>query len=88
MSTKKLNLPLPGGIHRAIFAEARDRGVPATRLVRSILQDWLDQRARAREAEELRRFAREHAGSELDLIPELESAAAAELERMARDEAR
>jgi hypothetical protein len=56
MSTKKLNLPLPGDLHRAIFAEAR-----------------------AREVEELRRFAREHAGSELDLIPELESAAAERL---------
>jgi hypothetical protein len=74
MSTKKLNLPLPGNLHRAVFAEARERGVPATRLVRSILQDWLDQRARAREAADLRRFAREHAGSELDLIPGLESA--------------
>jgi hypothetical protein len=88
MSTKKLNLPLPVDLHRAVFTEARDRGVPATRLVRSILKEWLDERARAREAEELGRFAREHAGSELDLIPELESAAAAELERTARDEAR
>lgn len=76
MSTKKLNLPLSGDLRRAVFAEARDRGVPATRLVRSILQEWLDQQARAREADELRRFARENAGSELDLIPELESAAA------------
>jgi hypothetical protein len=88
MSIKKLNLPLPGDLHRAVFAEARDHGVPATRLVRSILQEWLDQRARAREADELRRFARENAGSELDLIPELESAAAAELVRTAEDEAR
>ena len=34
-----------------------------------------DERERAWEAAELRRFAREHAGTELDLIPELASAA-------------
>lgn len=85
MTTKKINLPLPGDLHRAIFAEAREQGMPATRLVRSILRRWLDERARAREAEELSRFAREHAGSELDLAPELEAAAMAELERATRD---
>jgi len=79
MTTKKINLPLPGDLHREIFAEAREQGVPATRLVRSILEAWLDHRARAKEAEELRRFARETAGSDLDLIPELEAIAAAEL---------
>lgn len=44
----------------------------------------LDERESAREAAELRRFAREHSGTELDLIPELEAAAVAELGRPKR----
>ena len=47
----------------------------------------LREREWAREAAELRRFAREHAGTELDLIPELASAAVAELARMMEGEA-
>ena len=70
MATKKLNLRLPQEIHEAIFAESHEMGVPATRLVRSVLEDWLRERRRARRREKVRRFAIEHAGSELDLAPE------------------
>lgn len=79
--TKKLSLPLPQEMHEAIFAESHQMGVPATRLVRSVLEDWLGERRRARRREEIRRFAVEHGGSELDLDPELEAAATAELGR-------
>ena len=74
MDTKKLNLPLPASMHEAVFKEARRRRVPATRLVRSILGEWLGEQARERRAEEIRRFAAAHGGSEADLDPELESA--------------
>ena len=83
---KKLNLPLPDEMHRALFAESHEAGVPATRLVRSVLEDWLRQRRRERRREEVRRFAMEHAGSELDLDPELESAAEEELHLFYEDE--
>ncbi len=87
---KKLNLPLPQEMHEAIFAESHEMGVPATRLVRSVLEDWLRERRRARRRAEVRRFAMEHGGSELDLEPELEAAATAELRRFYEgdDEAR
>lgn len=81
MAVKKMNLPLPPDLHHRLFQEARSEGVPATRLVRSILDRWLADRARAREADELHRFAQEAAGTELDLIPDLEAEAAAELAR-------
>lgn len=78
---RKLNLPLPEEMHAELFTESREAGVPATRLVRSVLEDWLRERRRGRRREEVRRFALEHAGTELDLDPELENAASAELRR-------
>jgi len=83
---KKLNLPLPEETHRALFDESRRTGVPATRLVRSALEDWLGQRMRENRRDEVRRFALEHAGSEYDLDPVLESAAAEELHRFDEDD--
>ena len=74
MDTRKMNLPLPATIHAAVFREARRRGTPATRLVRQILGQWLAEQEKARQSEEIRRFAESHAGSEVDLDPELESA--------------
>lgn len=85
VAIKKLNLPLPREMHEAIFAESHEMGVPATRLVRSVLEDWLRERRQARRREEVRRFAMEHAGSELDLDPELEDAATEELQRFYQD---
>jgi hypothetical protein len=70
-----MNLPLPPALHAAIFKEARRSGVPATKLVRQILGDWLQAHQRAREEEEIREFARRHAGSEIDLDEDLEGAA-------------
>lgn len=78
-ATKKLNLPLPQEMHEALFAESREMGVPTTRLVRSVLEDWLGERRRTRRRAEVRRFAMECAGTALDLDPELESAATEEL---------
>ncbi len=82
---KKFNLPLPEATHAALFDESRRTGVPATRLVREALEDWLRQRERERRREEVRRFADEHAGGEYDLDPALESIAAEELCRFDED---
>ena len=67
--TKKLNLPLSEETHRALFDESRRTGVPATRLAREALEDWLRQRERERRREEVRRFAMQHAGGDYDLDP-------------------
>jgi len=77
--TKKLNLPLSEETHRALFEEARRTGVPATRIVRTALEELLRQRRRERRREEIRRFARERANTAYDLDPVLESVAADEL---------
>ncbi len=90
MAIKKLNLPLPQEMHEAIFAESQEMGVPATRLVRSVLEDWLRERRRARRRADVRHFAMETGGSELDLDPDLEAVATAELQQFyeQEDEAR
>ncbi len=73
MDVRKMTLPLPEPLHAAVFEEARRQGVPATRLVRQVLSTWLSERSRARQAEEIRRFAVAHAGSSIDLDPDLEA---------------
>lgn len=83
---KKLNLPLPEEMHKALFAESRLAGVPATRLARSVLEEWLEQRKRERRREEVRQFAVKHAGSDLDLDSDLEAAATEELSRLYEDD--
>jgi len=82
---RKLNVPLPEEMHTALFDEARRSGEPATRLARAAINDWLERRARERRNEQVRQFALEHAGSEVDLDPVLESVAAEELMRFDED---
>jgi hypothetical protein len=82
---RKLNLPLSPELHEALFAESRRAGVPATRLVRSALEEWLEQRRRARVRDEVRRFALASAGTELDFDVELEGAAAEQLRAFDED---
>jgi len=84
--TKKLNLPLSEEMHAALFDEARRTGVPATRLARAALEEWLENRKREARKEEVRRFALKHAGSEHDLDHDLERMAAEELERFDEDD--
>jgi len=88
VATMKMNLPLSPEMHRQIFEEAKDQGVPATRLVREVLHRWLSERARQKEADELREFAKRHAGTSIDLDPELEAEAAKGLAHLGSDEAR
>lgn len=87
MMVKKMNLPLPMPLHSALFGEARRRRVPATRLVRSVLEGWMESQQREREAAEIRRFAAELGGTELDLDPQLEETGIAELRKLPAYEA-
>jgi hypothetical protein len=54
--------------------EAEHSGKPATTVAREALQSWLTLRQRQRRHEELAAWAAEHAGSDLDLDKDLESA--------------
>ncbi len=85
MSVKKLNLPLSPELHAALFTEPHNLGIPTTRLVRSVLEEWIEKRHRARLDEESYRFAMTWGGTEIDLDPELEQAATEELLRLDKD---
>lgn len=84
-SLKKMSLPLPEDMHSELLAESRRTGIPATRLVRAALDQWLRERRRDRRREEVRRFALGHAGGEHDVDPALESIAAERLSRLDGD---
>ena len=86
ITIKKLNLPLPEKMHEALFAASRKAGVPATRLARSVLEDWLREYQREQRRAEVRQYAAEHANTEFDLDTELESAAIAELQSLDEEE--
>ena len=81
VANKKLQLLLPVEMHEALFAESRERGVPATRLVRSVLEEWLQERRSSRRREEIRQFAQACAGTELDIVSSLEASATEDLQQ-------
>jgi hypothetical protein len=78
--TYNFHLPLPEELHELLRGEAQAAGQPATNLAREALADWLSQHRRARLHGEIAAFAREHAGSELDLDGDLEQAGIAVIE--------
>ncbi len=87
-TVKKLNLPLPAEMHKALFKESREMGVPTTRLVRSVLEEWLRERLHARQKDQIRRYAEKWGGTRADLDSELEAAGIEELLQVDRDETR
>ena len=67
------HLPLDEDLHAALRREADMDGVPATRVARQALKEWLAARERARRDEAIRRYAEAYAGV-TDLDAELEGA--------------
>jgi hypothetical protein len=68
------HLPLPEDLHEMLREEVERSGQPATSLAREALLYWLAQRRKQRLHEEIAAFARNQAGTELDLDEELEQA--------------
>jgi hypothetical protein len=68
------HLPLPEDLHEMLREEVERSGQPATSLAREALLYWLAQRRKQRLHEEIAAFARDQAGTELDLDEELEQA--------------
>ena len=72
---KNLHLPLPEQTYKGLRAEAERTGVPATTLAREAVDCWLRQQARKARHDAIASYAREMAGTRLDLDLDLESAA-------------
>lgn len=68
------HLPLAPDLYAELRREAEELRRPVTELVRTALVRWLEERKRQRLHEEIAAFAREFAGTELDLDPLMEEA--------------
>jgi len=71
---RNFHVPLPDEIYRALRAEAEFLQQPATLLARLAIEAWLEQRRAAALHAEIAAYAARHAGTDLDLDPELEAA--------------
>jgi hypothetical protein len=69
------HVPMPARLYRDLRVEAERRGVPATALVRQVLEEWLEAHRRLVVAEAIAAYAADVAGTPGDLDPELEAAA-------------
>ena len=71
---KHLHIPLSEDLHEALMAEARQSGKSATTIARHAIEHTLKVRRREARQDELAAYAASHAGSDLDLDPDLEAA--------------
>jgi hypothetical protein len=65
---------LPSELYAELRREAEQLHRPVTELVRTALAYWLEERKRQRLHSDIAEFAREFAGTELDLDPLMEQA--------------
>jgi hypothetical protein len=72
---KNFHLPLPEQTYLGLRAEAERTGVPATTLAREAVDCWLRQQVRKTRHDAIAAYAKEMAGTRLDLDADLESAA-------------
>lgn len=71
---KHLHIPLSEHLHNDLMAEARQSGESATSIARHAIEHALQARRRKNRQNEIAAYAAAHAGSELDLDPDLEAA--------------
>lgn len=71
---RNFHLPLPEQTYIRLRAEAERAQVPATTLAREAVEEWLRQQARKARREPIAAYAKEMAGTPLDLDAGLESA--------------
>ncbi len=78
---KNFHLPLPEQTYSQLRAEAERAQVPATALARQAIDEWLRQQVRRARHDAIAAYATEMTGSNVDLDPDLESAAVEHLLR-------
>jgi hypothetical protein len=71
---KNFHLPLPEDTYIRLRAEAERTKVPATTLAREAVDGWLRQQSRKARQEAISAYAKEMAGTNLDLDNDLETA--------------
>ena len=81
---KNFHLPLPEQTYLQLRAQAELAEVPATALAREAIEQWLRDQARRLRHDAIAAYAREMAGTKLDLDPDLETAAVEQLAKSAK----
>jgi hypothetical protein len=71
---KNFHLPLPERTYVLLRAEADRARLPATTLVRKVIDAWLEDQARKARHDAIAEYAAMMAGTEFDLDSELEAA--------------
>jgi len=69
---KNFHVPLPIELYELLKENAKDQSMPATKVVRRLIEHWIELRKRKKIQEEFSSFARKYAGSEYDLDEDLE----------------
>jgi hypothetical protein len=78
---KNFHLPLPEQTYTNLKAEAKRMQVPATTVAREAVDHWLRQQFRKARQDAIAAYARQMAGTHLDLDSDLEAAAIAHLRK-------
>jgi hypothetical protein len=74
MRSQNFHLPLPAEIYMELRKAAEELHAPATQIVRSVLESWLRERKKKALHQQITLYAEAVAGTEFDLIEDLESA--------------
>ena len=82
---KNFHVPLPEVLYERLRKMSRERGCPATTMVREAIEEWVEQTERMRIREEIAAYAAAEAGGEHDLDEDLERAAAEEFFRQGEE---
>ena len=82
---KNFHLPLPEETYAQLRAEAGRAQVPATTLARQAIDLWLRHQRRVARHAAIAAYAEELAGTNLDLDPDLESAAIEHLAKTVKE---
>lgn len=81
--THNFHLPLSDEMYELLRAEAERSQRPATSIAREAIEHWLRERRKSELYDAIADYASRHAGSDVDLMPDIESAA---VEHLLREE--
>jgi hypothetical protein len=76
---KNLHVPLPQDLYAELKELSKTMGKPATKVARMAIEQWTRASVRVRVKRQISAYAHAMAGSDYDLMPELEQAALAAL---------
>ncbi len=72
---KNLHIPLPQDLYAELMELSKAMGTPATKIARMAIDQWTKASLKVRLKHQISAYARAHAGTEHDLMPDLERAA-------------